>query len=224
MKSIDPRDFETQPRREPPAGYVCILRDVEGDLWRFEGARHPKALVEDVLAESGSRFGIEIVSILDTEDLAASEAMLYVQHQARLSDAWLALDGYQLEALRRSALQIDAHPSHYLTPNSPAAALMTQPSGRVGRLSSRRRRDRWGLRQSVPARLPLYRMYGAKSLKDYKEPEPPDWRESLDSPQRLALSLSERLENFRESDAGKALQVALFLLCVAIMCVSEGCS
>jgi len=224
MKSIDPREYEALPRREPPAGYVCVLRDVEGDRWRIEGARHPQDLIEDALAESDSRFGIEIVSVLDTEDLAASEAMLYEQHQARLSDAWLALDEYQLEALRRSALQIDAHASHYLTPNSSAPTPKTPPSGRAGRRSSRRRRDRWGMRPGAPARLPLYRMYGAKSLKDYKEPDPPDWRETLDSPQRLALSLSERLEHFRESDAGIALQVVLFLLCMAIMCVSEGCS
>ena len=231
MKSIDPRNYAALPGHEPPAGYVCVLRDVESDRWRIEGAPHPNALVEDALAKSESRFGIEIVSILDTEDLAASEAMLYEQYQARLGDDWLELDEYQLEALRRSVLQIDAHPSHYLTPNSPAGTSTAPSSGRAGRRSPRRRRDRWGLRrdrgglrQIASARQPLFRAYGVKSLKDYKEPEPPDWREDLDSPQRLALSISERLENFRESDAGKALQVLLFLLGVAIICVSEGCS
>ncbi|MYD09629.1 MAG: hypothetical protein F4X02_06260 [Chloroflexi bacterium] len=235
MQSIDPRDYESQPRHEPPAGYVCVLRDIESDLWRIEGARHPRDLIEDALAESGSRFGIEVVSILDTEDLAASEAMLYEQHQAQLSDAWLELDEYQLEALRRSVLQIDAHPSRYLTQSAPADAPKTPPAGQAGR---RRRRDRWGLRRdraglrwdraglrpSGSARQPLFRAYGAKSLKSYKEQEAPDWREGLDSPQRLALSISERLENFRESDAGKALQVVLCLILSAILCVMDGCS
>ena len=125
-------------------------------------------------------------------------------------------------------LQIDAHPSRYLTQSAPADAPKTPPAGQAGR---RRRRDRWGLRRdraglrpSAPARLPLYRMYGAKSLKDYEEPDAPDWREGLDSPQRLALSISERLENFRESDAGKALQVVLCLILSAILCVMDGCS
>ena len=224
MRSVDPSDYEAQPRHEPPAGYICVLRDIESDRWRIEGARHPKALVEDALAESGPRFGIEVVSVLDTEDLATSEAMLYEQHQARLSDVWLELDEYQLEALRRSVLQIDAHPSHYLTPSAHAAAPKTPSSGQSGRRARRRRRDRWGLRQSAPARQSLYRMYGAKSLKDYKEPEPRSWHQDADDPVRMVLNLSERFSKFRESDAGKALQVVLGLILFAILCVTDGCS
>ncbi len=114
MKSIDPKEYAAQPQLDPPAGYICVLRDVDSDRWRIEGARHPKGLVESVLAESESRFGIEIVSILETEDLAASAATLYERHRAGLGESWLELDEYQLETLRRSILQIDAHPSYYL--------------------------------------------------------------------------------------------------------------
>ena len=76
MKSLDPRDYELQPQLEPPAGYICVVRDVTSDKWRIEGARHPKRLVEGILAASESRFGIELVSILKTEDLDASAATL----------------------------------------------------------------------------------------------------------------------------------------------------
>ena len=237
MKSLDPRDYLAQPRLEPPAGYICVVRDVDSDRWRIEGARHPKALVEGVLAESASRFGIEIVSILETEDLAASAAMLYERQHAGLGQAWLELDEYQLEALRRSMLQIDAHPSHYLrlveAIETPAAVDRGNVRGRSARprrdrwglqRSTRLRRDRWGLRRGDSARQPLFRRYGAKSLKDYQEPEPRDPHQDADDPVRLVFNMAERFSKFRESDAGKALQVVLFLLFIAIMCVMDGCS
>ena len=183
MKSIDPKEYAAQPQLDPLAGYICVLRDVDSDRWRIEGARHPKGLVESVLAESESRFGIEIVSILETEDLAASAATLYERHRAGLGESWLELDEYQLETLRRSILQIDAHPSYYLAPLTLAEARPTSAvnTGRSGRRLTSQRRDRWGLRRGEPARQPLYRMYGTKSLKDYQEPEPRDWREDLNS-------------------------------------------
>lgn len=230
LKSIDPRDYLTQPELEPPAGYICVVRDVDSDRWRIEDARHPKPLVEGVLAESESRFGIEIVSILETEDLAASAATLYERQHAELGQAWLDLDEYQVETLRRSVLQIDAHPSHYLKLAEAGEAPATVNKGKARGRSARPRRDRWGLRVDRPARPrltggpPLYRRYGVKSLKDYEEPEPRDWRQDLDSPERLALNMAERFSKFRESNAGKALQVVLFLLFVAIMCVTDGCS
>ncbi len=223
MKSIDPRDYAAQPQLDPPAGYICVLRDVDSDRWRIEGARHPKGLVESVLDESESRFGIEIVSMLETEDLAASAATLYERHRAGLGESWLELDEYQLETLRRSILQIDARPSYYLSPPTVAEARPTAAvnTGRSGRRSASRRRDRWGLRRGEPARQPLDRMYGTKALKNYKEPEPRDWREDLNSLDRWLLGTSERLARFRESDAGKALQVVLFLILLALMCLTD---
>ena len=60
--------------------------------------------------------GIELISILETEDMSTSESNLFEDHRARLSSEWLELDAYQLQALRSSTLQIDMHSSHYLTP------------------------------------------------------------------------------------------------------------
>ena len=157
MKSINPGDYATQPRLEPPAGYICVLRDVDSDKWRIEGARHPQALVEGVLAESESRFGVEVVSILKTDDLAASGAELYERHHAGLSDAWLRLDEYQVETLRRSILRIDAHPSHYLGLKAAGQSTPAVNKGRRGRrAASQRRLDRWGFPKSDGPRQPLY--------------------------------------------------------------------
>ena len=237
LKSIDPKDYQAQPELEPPAGYICVLRDVDTDRWRIEGARHPQRLIEDVLGASESRFGIEIVSILETEDLAASAAMLYERQHAELSETWLQLDEYQVEALRRSMLQIDAHASHYLKSTQARETPTAPTGGSAGRRSGRQRRDRWGLSRSTPlqrdrwglgrgssARLPLFRKYGAKSLKNYNEPEPRASGQSADDPVRLALNMAARFSKFRESNAGKALQVVLILLFVAITCVMDGCS
>ena len=220
MKSIDPRDYLAQPQLAPPAGYICVLRDVDSDRWRIEGTRDPKRLVDGILAESESRFGIELVAVLETDDLVASAATLYEQHHAGLSANWLDFDDYQVEALRGSSLQIDARPSYYLSPTTQAEA----GGGNAGRRSARPRSDRWGLRQGRSARQPLYRLYGAKSLKDYQEPEPRDWRRDLDSPERWLLEMSQRLGRFLNSGSGKAAQAVLILLLAALLCVMDACS
>ena len=228
MKSIDPRDYERQPRLAPPAGYICVLRDVDSDRWRIEGARHPQHLIEGILVKSESRFGVEIVSILKTEDLAASAALLYERQHAGLGEAWLELDEYQVETLRRSMLQIDAHPSHYLMPQAPAAIEKTGPAVNEGsaRGSSARRRsvDRWGFSRGAQSRQPLYRLYGAKSLKDYQEPEPRVRRRDLDSPERWLMDRSKRVGKFLNSCSGKTAQAVLILLLAAVLCVIDSCS
>lgn len=227
LKTVDPGEFAAQPPLAPPAGYICVLRDVDSDRWRIEGARHPQALVEDILAECESRFGIEIVSILETEDLAASAATLYERHHAELSQVWLALDDYQVETLRRSMLQIDARPSRYLTPHAPAAAekatAVKKGSARAG-LTGRRRADRWGIAPGDSPRQPLYRLYGAKSLKDYREPEPGSRRRDPDSPERWLLDRSKRVGRFLNSCSGKTAQAVLILLLAALLCVIDSCS
>ncbi|MCY3780096.1 MAG: hypothetical protein OXG78_07300 [Chloroflexi bacterium] len=139
MKSSAPRDYESLPGLEPPAGYVCVIRDIDSDNYRIEGAAHPGLYIEALLNEEKRDFGIELLSILETEDLATAEAELYELYHARLSSDWLDLDPYQLEVLRRSVLQIDAYPSHYLTPQrAPYAREATRPKpiSRYRRLAS----------------------------------------------------------------------------------------
>ncbi len=116
------------PRLEPPASYICVIRDIDSDSYRIEAAAQPGSYIEALLNETKRSFGIELVSILETEDLAATEAELYELYHARLSHDWLELDPYQLEVLRRSVLQIDVYSSHYLTPQrAPYAKQDTQP-------------------------------------------------------------------------------------------------
>lgn len=114
MKSLAPNEYESLPALESPAGYICVIRDIDRDLYRIEATRLPKELVDAVLAGDERSFGIELVSVLQTDDLAASEAKLYARHHARPSSEWLELDSHQLDVLRQSVLQIDAHASRYL--------------------------------------------------------------------------------------------------------------
>lgn len=116
LKSLRPKDFQTLPILESPAGYICVIRDIEIDAFRIEATHCPATLTTAASAEADGKMGIELISILETADLSASEASLFEAHRARLSSAWLKLDAYQLRELRSSMLQIGKHGSHYLTP------------------------------------------------------------------------------------------------------------
>ena len=146
----------------------------------------------------------------------------YERHHAELGEEWLAVDEYQLDALRGSILQIDAHASHYLRLADAKEKPDTVNKGSARGRFTRTRRDRWGLRlrQDNSSRQPLYRLYGAKSLKAYEEPEPRDWRQDLDNPERGLLVTSERVGKFLNSGAGKATQAVLILLLAALLCIS----
>ena len=74
--------------------------------------------MEALLAEIAGSFGLELIAILESDDLGASESRLFDAHHARLSAEWIHLDSYQLAELRQSDLQINAHSSLYLTPQS----------------------------------------------------------------------------------------------------------
>ena len=177
MRSLPPQDFDILPTLATPAGYICVIRDIDSDNFRIEGTNQPKTLVDTVLAESDRSFGIELVSILETEDLAASEAELYERYQARLSSDWLELDEYQLDELRRSILQIDAHASHYLTPERPPYAKSEMPEAPdQSQLSDELlgnayyhgpNRGQWKRRR--PREPMENKQYGAQSLRRYRE-------------------------------------------------------
>ena len=135
MRSLAPQDYAALPALAAPAAYVCVVRDIDRDRYRIEATCSPQALVAAVVAEERRSFGIELVALLQSDDLAASEAELYARHDARLSGEWLALDVHQLEELRGSALQIDAFASHYLmtaAPSSAAAGARYRPGERAG--------------------------------------------------------------------------------------------
>ncbi|MCE2472428.1 MAG: hypothetical protein J4G18_11135 [Anaerolineae bacterium] len=129
LKSIDPKEYAAQPQLDPPAGYILVVRDIDSDRYRIDATDHPQRYIHEIMDGERRDFGLELLSILQTDDLKASETELYDRYMASLSDAWLELDPYQLETLRRSSLRLYSHASHYLrrTRDSlPTAPSLTQ--------------------------------------------------------------------------------------------------
>lgn len=166
MRSLPPRDYELLPVLESPAGYICVIRDIDSDRFRIDRTDHPAAFIRAIADDDARRFGIEIVSILETEDVQASETELYEKHHARLSEEWHALDAYQLVELRRSILQIDAHRSCYLARQGSGKPIVddtgtdTRAETRYGRLMTSKRAQQ---RQGRQPRPPRSSYYGARS-------------------------------------------------------------
>lgn len=118
MRRLEESKAERLPST-PEAGragrlYCCIDRDA----YRFDRSDHPATYVDGLLAELTGNYGIELLSILETDDLAMSESQLFDAHHARLNDEWIHLDNHQMATLRQSDLQINAHRSLYLRPQS----------------------------------------------------------------------------------------------------------
>ena len=171
LRSVPPKDYVSLPALDSPAGYICVIRDIDRDRYRIEATHLPATLIDVVVAEDKDGFGIELVSLLQTEDLAASEAELFARHHARLSSEWLELDALQLAELRRSALRIDAHASQYLTHEgetlSDAAAPDTTDSRSALRASYGSSGARW---KRLRPRSPIpTAAYGLQALRRGRE-------------------------------------------------------
>ena len=170
VRSLPPRDYQQLPMLESPAGYVCVIRDIDSDRFRIDSTDHPSTFFSAIMNDDERRFGIEIVSILETEDLGAAQTELYEKHHARLSAAWQALDNYQLAELRQSMLQIDAHRSCYLArqgsheppiaENLADSRADTLAETRYGRLMTSQRALQREHQQTQPT---LSRPYGLRS-------------------------------------------------------------
>lgn len=126
MRSIPPADYAGLPKLRHPAAYIFVIRDVDSDRYRIQATNHPRSLVEAALAERTREFGIELLSILEADNIAESEARLYERHHATLGEQWLDLDAYQLRALQNSELQVYAFHSHYIS-RPPAPVLKPDP-------------------------------------------------------------------------------------------------
>lgn len=115
LLSLPPKDYRALPPLTAPAGYICVIRDIDSDYYRVDKTHDPSDFIIAVLSDSDEDYGIELLSIVRTDDLPEGERFLYEQHDAMLGATWLDLDSYQLQELRDSALQINAHSSLYLT-------------------------------------------------------------------------------------------------------------
>ena len=224
MKSLPPKEYESLPALAAPAGYIIVVRDIDRDTFRIDGTRNPGLYVEKLQRESQRRFGIELVSILQTPDLSASEAELYDRHHARLSEQWLALDPYQVEELRRSSLQIDAQESLYLSPKQEAAstaAAFDQTAPRSERRATRyvssaganyhRSKEAMEFRRAYAprpprSRAPGYRRY-ANSLRRYREEEAVERPVDPDDPVAWLMHFSRRSDEFFKTCLGKVPEV-----------------
>ncbi len=150
LRRLRPRDFRTLPQLAAPAAYICVLRDPNAEAFRIEASEAPKALIDKLMQSGDYRFGIELVALLATDDLAATEAYLDEKHGAALSKDWLLFDEYQIEALNRSVLVEHHRNSFYIFPEKQTAAKSPVSKRRdVRRFWSGRERRRWQRRSEL---------------------------------------------------------------------------
>ncbi len=169
MRSIPPADYASLPKLRHPAAYICVIRDVDSDRYRIQATDQPRSLIEAAFAERTREFGIELLSILESDNIAESEARLFERHHATLSAGWLALDTYQLRELQKSDLQVNAHRSQYISPDQiqgleyeqPTDSDLPQWQGRSSQLAQKDRLDE-AQRSNPPSTLGSNR-YGARS-------------------------------------------------------------
>lgn len=114
---LPPMDYGEQPYVKSPAGYICVVRDARGNSYRLETTHAPKAFVAGLVRDEERALGIELIALLSTDDVRASEAFLFEKYGVECGDAWMEFDQYQLEALRDSVLRTGAYRSRYIFPD-----------------------------------------------------------------------------------------------------------
>ena len=217
MKSFPPTNYASLPMLRRPAAYICVIRDVDRDRYRIDEADHPATVVRAIMDEDEREFGIELVSILETEDLRQSESALFQRHHARLSAEWLNLDELQLEELRRSALQIDAHRSRYLMPRQKGSSLSARPRAKPryetsasSNLSAPGRKN-WRRRQRS-GQDSLFRSYGADALRRHRRLPRTRVSRSADAPSSLRAFVEGRIKHLLWNDPGCLLLIWIGLV------------
>ena len=156
MRSMPPCEFATLPALNDPAGYICVIRDVDSDSYRIDRTAAPADLVAEALAQREGDFGLELVTVLAVDDIAAAERKLFDEYYAELGGDWLHLDPYQLQELRASFLQLNAHASHYLSPDAvqrPRKHRGPEPIAGRSQLCSAGKRGREAIRACPPVHV-----------------------------------------------------------------------
>ena len=208
LKSLPPRAYAELPTLEDPAGYICVLRDIDNDNFRIEKTVQPATLINDVMEEAAGDFGIELISIAETDDLSASESVIHENHNATLGSKWLDLDPYQFAELRRSILAINAYDSLYLRP--PVDSL---PDDRPRSLGESRMRN---LGRSASLHPSVYKTYGVQSLRRYqREAARRDWI-TLES---TAKTWQDRIVNCFEDICVNHPKIAVAVIITVLMIV-----
>ncbi len=196
MNSLQPKEYASLPKLVAPAGYICVLRDIDRDVYRIDGTDHPTTYIDALLADKTGSYGIELISILKADDLVASESQLYDAHHARLSDEWLDLDDHQLAELRRSDLKIYAHRSLYLRPRCESTAKIAASERSATRdsrsASSISRRSAGRARPRISRSSPAYRTVQADTRQSRVR------LDDIDDLYALLRYMGERLQPLRE--------------------------
>ena len=221
MRSLPPLDYQSLPRLDAPAGYVCVLRDIDSDRYRIDRAAHPAAYIEDLLGEAGRTFGIELIALLEADDLAAAEADLFARYGARLGGDWLELDPYQLAALRQSTLRINAYASQYLRPSPEQASQPATPeAGSLSALLAKPRQPRLRARRRQ-LRQPLPEVqYGLNALRRQQALRLVDERQARQSPRQR---LYRQIDKIFVNHPGIVIMAILLLILIALLAFESMC-
>ncbi|MCY3865594.1 MAG: hypothetical protein OXG68_09155 [Chloroflexi bacterium] len=208
MRSLPPRDYQLLPMLESPASYICVIRDIDSDRYRIDSTDHPATYVDALLAELTGSYGIELLSIVETEDIAVSQNHLYERHHSALSDKWLELDAYQLRALRKSELRILDYSSHYISQVSRSRAEAARAAGNMDahRLGSGTAQSH---REAPTTRSPIREYYRVNERRpsQLKEPEPESWRQML----------SDKFDDFMHNHPGLAIAIILLVMLLSLI-------
>ena len=171
LRSISPASYAQLPSLAHPAAYILVIRDIDSDRYRIQATENPKSYIDATLAEQERDFGIELLSILETDDIAVSELRLFERHHAALSAEWLALDEYQLRELQKSDLQVYAYHSLYIRSGqssrvkSDAATGGVEPERETGASGRSRAGPRASQQKPVPEPPLTWNRYGANALR-----------------------------------------------------------
>ncbi len=208
MNSLPPKEYTSLPKLKAPAGYICVLRDIDRDVYRIDSTDHPATYVDALLAQMTGVYGIELLSILETGDIAASEMRLYERHHAALGDSWLELDAYQLRALRKSELRILDYSSRYISQRQLATAKSERRSGSASTpIEGSAAGQVHGAGSNAPPPVLEYYRYGERRPRQQEANERESWRQAL----------SDKTDDFLHRHPGLVIAFILLLMLLILI-------
>lgn len=219
LRSLPPKAYQRLPALAAPAGYICVLRDVDSDAYRIDGTRHPEPFIAAMLAEAERAFGIELVSIVQTDDLPGSACELYQRHHATLSAQWHRLDAYQLQELRGSFLRIKQHSSHYLRPRRASRAL---PQAKAQPTNPAEPPARQGSQRVTETKSPVYKKYGAGALRQHRMRSRARQQREANQPLSIKQKLSQGLDSLLLNHPWLVLILLAIILLICLLLLEQG--
>ena len=217
MRSIPPADYAGLPALRHPAAYICVMRDIDSGRYQIQSTDYPRSFVEAASGERAREFGLELLAILESDNIAESEARLYQRHHAALSEEWLELDMHQLRELQRSLLQVSAYRSHYISPDQthsperlrPTEAALPIQQAHAKAAAAGNRLDK--SRSSIPLVAPGSSRNGAHALGRYAGNKSAATADTRASKRSIRQAIDDATTDFMTNHPGKCL-VALALM------------